>query len=162
MKFKDFIIEGYSYSQTENSDRVVEYTFTTQTNEYVVAFEFSGSYGWEMSFGVKTDQGIDTRIITNQPQEVMKILNTIFDDILKDFVSTTFKYENSLDIILAPQLMDGESPSLDPFQRKRGKLYVRKIKDNIAKDMFWKDYSVDFALATFNPPAIIMQVRPLA
>lgn len=162
MRFLEYIKEGYSFKQTQNSDNLVEYTFTSESHEYNVAFEYSGQYGWEMSFGVQTDTGVDTRMITNQPQEVMKVLNTIFDNILKDFVKDAFGYENSLDIILAPQLMDNESPSLDPFQRKRGKLYVRKIKDNIAKDSFWKEYSVSFTLAKFNPPAIIMQIRPMA
>lgn len=157
--FAHGLVEGFSYRETQNSDNLVEYEFSTGAYDYVVSFEFTGKYGWEMIFGVKTDDGIDTRMITSKPDEVIKILNTIFGDILKEFVEYSFKFEGTLDIILAPQLMEGEPLNLDPFQRKRGKLYVRTIKKFVDTLPFWKQLKVDFTLSSFEPKSIIMHIE---
>jgi hypothetical protein len=150
--------EGFPYRETQNTDNLLEFEFSSGSYDYVVSFENTGNYGWEMIFGVKTDDGIDTRMITNKSDDVIKILNTIFSDILKEFVSYSLKFDKSISIILAPQLMDGESPNMDPFQRKRGKLYTRAIKKNIDVDPFWKNLKVDFKMSSFEPKSIIMTV----
>lgn len=154
--------EGYSYQETENSDKVISYDFKTADNiPYSVVFEYTGKYGWEMMFGIKQEDGsIDTKTLANNPKDVMKVLNTIFVDTLKAFVSSAFSYENSLDIILAPQLMKGEPHTTSPFERKRGKLFVRTINNGIKSDSsFWNNYDVSFNESTFEPKSIIMSVR---
>lgn len=159
MKFKDYIKEGYSYKEIGNTDRSVEYEFHTGELIYNVVFEYSGDYGWEMIFGIKQSDGsLDTRIITNKG-DVIKVLNTIFGDILKEFVKVSMAYDKSLDIILAPQLIEGEGVNLDPFERKRGKLYIRKIKEFVNYDIFWNSYDVSFSISSFTPKSIIMSIR---
>jgi hypothetical protein len=154
---ESLIEEGYSYHEVANTDSEIVYEFTSGELRYSVVFEYTGQYGWEMMFGIVQDDGtLDTKVITNKPGEVMKILNTIFGDILKEFVNSSFKYEDSLDILLAPQLMEGELDSVSPFERKRGKLYVRKIKEFINNDRFWDSYDVTFSESSFTPKCIIM------
>ena len=155
MRFKDFFKESYSYQRVGETDRDVTYEFTSGSHVYNVLFENSGQYGWEMMFGLKTDDGMDTKILTNSPQEVTKVLNTIFEDILKDFIQLSLSYENSIDIILAPQRLDNEAPNMDPFNTKRGRVYVKKIKDSLKHN---QDLNVEFVHSPFAPPSIIMKI----
>jgi len=162
MLFKEFytqsLMENFSFKETQNTDRTIEYQFDSKNNHYIVAFELDPKYGYEMSFGTGTSSDIDTRTLTNQPDEVIPILNTIFGDILKSFVHEVIKYDSVLNIILAPQLTEDEDKPSSPFESKRGKLYVRLIERFIKNDSFWNDYNIKFSESTFQPKSIILNL----
>lgn len=151
--------EKYQFNIVDDSSgNFYNYTFRSKYFDYDVGFELSEPYGWEMSFGIIKDGDIDTRVITNQPDDVMEVLDTIFDDILKDFIRKELDNDDELNIILAPQRVEGESHDSDPFQSKRGKLYIRIIQRIIKKDPFYNDKSVSFELSKFSPKSIIMKI----
>jgi len=154
--------EGFPFRQTENSGHVTCYKFHTDTENYEVKFEFADPEGyWEMIFGTIDHEGLlDTSILTNQPQDVVKVLNTIFIDILADFVKEQIEFDGTLQILLAPQCVKGETVSTNPFKRKRGRVYVRKIYDALEQP-FWKQFQIDFRLSDTYPPAIMFEVKKI-
>lgn len=156
------LTEGYPFRQTVNSGHAVEYKFHTDTENYKVVFEYAEPEGyWEMIFGVIDHEDlIDTNVLTNKPEDVFKVLNTIFKDILKDFVKDQIDFDGTLQILLAPQCVKGETVNTDPFKRKRGRVYVRKIYEAL-DDPFWKQFQIDFTLSNSYPLAIVFHVKKL-
>lgn len=154
------LLNEFKYRRVTENDREVTYRFHTSKYEYEVAFE-NTSHGWEMIFGVLINGEIDTTIVVDEPGEIRELLDTIFANILVDFIKLSLSYEGTFNILLAPQLMKGESSSLNPFERKRGRLYVRKIKETIANNSFFKGLEINFKLSKFYPPCIVMGIRKI-
>jgi hypothetical protein len=72
------LLNEFKYRQVTETDREVTYRFNTSKYEYEVAFE-NTSHGWEIIFGVLINGVIDTTIIVGEPEEVMELLETIFN-----------------------------------------------------------------------------------
>jgi hypothetical protein len=154
------LLNEFKYRQVTETDREVTYRFSTSKYEYEVAFE-NTSHGWEIIFGVLVNGQIDTTIVVGEPGEVRELLETIFNNILTDFIKLNLEYESEFNILLAPQLMEGESSSLSPFERKRGRLYLRKIKETVATNSFYKGLEVTYSLSKFYPPCIVMGIQKI-
>jgi hypothetical protein len=154
------LLNEFKYRQVTETDREVTYRFNTSKYEYEVAFE-NTSHGWELIFGVLVDGRIDTRKMVGSPSEIMEVLTTIYKEILRDFIGSHIENEDPLVIIRVPQCLEGESENTNPFERKRGRVSTRIVKDDISSNNFYKRFNVTWEVSKFLPLSILMIVEKI-